>query len=529
MAEALRHAREPLLPTASSPAQSSPRVREPLLDNARAALIAFVVMYHSAVVYTSADRPEAPIAYASGLLALCKPIAMPCFCLISGHLSRPQLSLARALSLARLFTAFLIFQALYHFNNLLGYRLNGFDFKALPVQLFVPRQQVVTWFLFALCVWRALLPLVARLRAPIATSLLLGHAALFVDLGPNYQNVLSFLPYFVIGSRLPPSVWPALSRPLPRAIGAASFVLVASAVVGFSAVGGARFADAFDRLTTTYQCFNGYAPAPPAIECASGSELLQRALFYAVSLPLLAGFLCLLPRASGAWSVPGYMSMYVYLLHPLVITNPLVMHFAFQALSRAYGREVNVWSPATQPSAVAASSLFALIVCVLLSTPAARCAFSWLVEPPISLLCAPLDSAAPPAAPPAACTPGAPGGFECARPLPMAPQTSRERSDAPGCEAGGGATSGEAPRPRLDFPPPPARAPSPRRAKLDDVPTVSPGSAAELPPPPPQATPRVGAHYVFTPPEVQRGAARAPQTNPPKAKKPATPPRGIPS
>ena len=54
----------------------------------------------------------------------------------------------------------------------------------------------------------------------------------------------------------------------------------------------------------------------------------------------------MLPQRPGVWTVPGLMSMYIYLLHPLLITNGLVMKLAFDALSRAYDREVNVWSPA---------------------------------------------------------------------------------------------------------------------------------------------------------------------------------------
>lgn len=35
-----------------------PKLRVELLDNAKAVLIVCVVLYHTAVVYTSADRPE---------------------------------------------------------------------------------------------------------------------------------------------------------------------------------------------------------------------------------------------------------------------------------------------------------------------------------------------------------------------------------------------------------------------------------------------------------------------------------------
>lgn len=127
--------------------------------------------------------------------------------------------------------------------------------------------------------------------------------------------------------------------------------------------------------------------ASPAIQiCASARELLHRSCFYLVSLPLVAGFFCLLPRTRGFWSVPGYMSMYVYLLHPLVITNPAVMKFTFLWLSDEYGREVNVWSPATSGRALAFLPLAAAAVCVVLSTPLARWLFWPFVEPPTTAL-----------------------------------------------------------------------------------------------------------------------------------------------
>ena len=43
---------QPLLPSAPT------RERMHVLDNAKAILISCVVVYHTAVVYTSADRPE---------------------------------------------------------------------------------------------------------------------------------------------------------------------------------------------------------------------------------------------------------------------------------------------------------------------------------------------------------------------------------------------------------------------------------------------------------------------------------------
>ena len=105
-----------------------------------------------------------------------------------------------------------------------------------------------------------------------------------------------------------------------------------------------------------------------------------------VSAPLILGFLCVLPTKRGLWSVPGYMSMYVYLLHPVALFNPGLMYLVFTGLSRLYGREVNVWSPATDGTAVLLLIPIALVVCGLLSTRCARSVFWPLVEPPTDRL-----------------------------------------------------------------------------------------------------------------------------------------------
>ena len=133
---------EPLLPTNGAARASHPRVD--LLDNAKAMLILCVLLYHTAVVYTSADRPEGIIPFWSGLLAILKLVVMPCFCLISGYLSPAAIDQRRARGLCSLFVTYVCFQVLYYLNLMVSFRLNGFDFDALPVKVFHPDGQAVT-------------------------------------------------------------------------------------------------------------------------------------------------------------------------------------------------------------------------------------------------------------------------------------------------------------------------------------------------------------------------------------------------
>ena len=101
----------------SVPAKA-PRRRIALLDNAKAALIYCVVLYHIAVVYSGADRPESPVAYASGLLMLLKPVVMPGFCLISGHVSRATLLPKHTRGLYQLVATYVLFQTLLYLNDM---------------------------------------------------------------------------------------------------------------------------------------------------------------------------------------------------------------------------------------------------------------------------------------------------------------------------------------------------------------------------------------------------------------------------
>ena len=75
---------EPLLvPAAATPLRAK---RLELLDNAKAVLISSVVLYHSAVVYSSADRPE--VRMRSSLATLLTGFPMRALALLLTHTAR---------------------------------------------------------------------------------------------------------------------------------------------------------------------------------------------------------------------------------------------------------------------------------------------------------------------------------------------------------------------------------------------------------------------------------------------------------
>ena len=55
-----------------------------------------------------------------------------------------------------------------------SFRMNGFEFPSLPVQLFAPPRPAVTWFLVAIVLWRMTLPGFALMRRPLCLGLGLG-------------------------------------------------------------------------------------------------------------------------------------------------------------------------------------------------------------------------------------------------------------------------------------------------------------------------------------------------------------------
>lgn len=330
---------------------------------------------------------QAPIAFWSGLLALMKAVVMPCFCLISGHVSPIEIDERRARQLIQLLAVFLIFQGLYLLQNMLALHLNHFRLRALPLQLFHPYQPAVTWFLIALLVWRLTMPLIRRTCAPMLLSLLFGLSGLFVDLGVNYQNIIAFWPYFVAGALLPCSRWELLHHPPVRTPCVLLFCVCTAALLLFSAFGGRTFRVVFEQLTLTYACLNGAPPRDQADVCCTAHELAMRLTFYVLSCPVIAGFLCMVPRESSWLSASGHMSMYVYLLHPCLLFNPIAMQLVFDALSSYYRREVNVWSPATDADALTILAPGALLGSVLLSSPPTRLLFWALVEPPLDACC----------------------------------------------------------------------------------------------------------------------------------------------
>ena len=197
-----------------------------------------------------------------------KLVVMPCFCMISGHLSPATIEDRHARGLVKVLATYLIFQGLYFAMKVVAFTLAGFGVQKLPIELFNPPQQVVTWFLLALIIWRASLPTMLRTRVPLLISLLLAHGALFADLGVNHHNVLSFWPFFVGGALVPRDAWAQLNRPDVRRPLAASFVTCALSLALFSAYAEQHFQRSPRRPTPACMC----SPRRPYFSTGTGDS-----------------------------------------------------------------------------------------------------------------------------------------------------------------------------------------------------------------------------------------------------------------
>jgi len=118
-------------------------------------------------------------------------LTMPGYCLISGLFTPTSFSTGRILCQFKYMALFLIHHVLY-------LALLRAETKK-PVPFF--QSSGVEWFLLSLVIWRALSPLISRLKWPITLSVIFALFMMTTDVSNNvHTNVTClFLPFFVLG------------------------------------------------------------------------------------------------------------------------------------------------------------------------------------------------------------------------------------------------------------------------------------------------------------------------------------------
>jgi fucose 4-O-acetylase-like acetyltransferase len=273
--------------------------RYPTLDNARFVLIACVVIGHLLEQVVDAG----PIAAASYCWIYL--FHMPAFVLISGAVSKPDMTRRRALALVTgLLLPYVVFQTLYPAWDAWLFQTGDWSQGYLTPYWLL-------WYLPSLACWRLLLPLFARLKFALPLALAIALAAgtvAWIGYPLSLSRMLVFFPLFLLGHRIGARRLQHLGGTPVRKTAAATVLLVAGI--------GAWFLRDLDPewlyASTSYGDLQ-VAPWPGA-----GIRL---ALLLASALCALA-VLALVPRHAMA-SGRGRRSLTAYLMHGFLVRGLL--------------------------------------------------------------------------------------------------------------------------------------------------------------------------------------------------------------
>lgn len=310
-------------------------------DNAKGILVVLVVVGHAIQPAAAAGVPLADVLYRTIYL-----FHMPAFVLVTGILTAELTQRRAARLVTGLVVPYLLFQV---FQTIEVSLLRG---SVAPLHVLVPRWTL--WYLVAVVLWRLSAPLWLALRPWLAMAAAF-VLALLAGLGGGVghtlalDDALGYLPFFVVG--LVARSWrTGLVHRRDVRVGAA--LVLAGALVCVVATRGAFSRSAFQL---------GFATDALGASAARGT-LLRAALILA-ALVATASVLLLVPRRETRWGAVGRASLFVYLLHPLVLV-PF---------------RTDTW--ATDTGRTALVVVAAVLLALALATPPVRMLTRWAVEP----------------------------------------------------------------------------------------------------------------------------------------------------
>lgn len=318
--------------------------RDPYFDNARAILIALVVVGHLLLTVSS---PSGEI-----VTIFIYMFHMPAFVFITGHLSRrfTATPTQSARLIATVMVPYVVFQTIHAtLEHLLLDR---------PFDIHVFRPAWTLWFLLGLVVWRLATPLLRVLRMPVTIAVLV---SLLAPLSPGLDQtwsmarVLGFLPFYVAGLSVSPDALARLRRPGFTWAGGA--VLTALLAGAFFFVGEWRTSEFF--LSSSY--------AERGFEPISGT--LTRAAVLTVGFGGTLALLAVTGSGYSRFTRMGRYSLYVYLLHPLVL-YPAEWFGVLEDFDRIRH--------------TAALVALGLLLAWFLASPPVVHLTRWIVEPPVT-------------------------------------------------------------------------------------------------------------------------------------------------
>lgn len=310
--------------------QTQHKTRVALWDNARFALIGLVVIGH----LISTVRTGTELGFV--LYAYIYLFHMPAMILLSGLFSKPEVTPKAIRSTLQLLVVWVAWEAIWAV-------LHGAVDGKVPGKSFLVSPAWTLWFLVTLATMRILLPYIARLRHPLLVSIALALAGpLLPAIGANFSasRTLAFLPFFVGGWLIRERGWlsgdwfmvPArATRAWAIALLAALAAIMALPSLPGLAEHGLKSFWRVDRWLThrdSYQWLfdraapGGWAPGGDGFAgwlgmAAAGIGI--GALLIAVAAAMTLAVLILVPRSHSVATVWGARTLYVYLLHGVVV------------------------------------------------------------------------------------------------------------------------------------------------------------------------------------------------------------------
>ncbi|MEI5097349.1 acyltransferase family protein [Streptomyces sp. PmtG] len=333
-------------PQPAAPAPKPVPKRDSFFDNAKYLAIVLVAMGHAWEPLRDDSRA------AAALYISVYTFHMPAFIVISGYFSK-SFDAAPG-RMRRLVTGIAVPYVLFEIAYTLFKRWADDD-PTQPISLLDP--WYLTWFLAALFIWRLTTPLWKVLRWPVPVALAVAAlASVSPHIGDDvdFQRVLQFLPFFVLGVCLKPEHFQMVrrreARLLALPIGAVALVCAYWAAPRMNAAWFYR-RDAAQELA---------APAWTG-------PLMTLALF-GCSMILVACFFAWVPGRTLWFTALGAGTLYGYLLHGFLAKG-----------SRFWDWYEHDWIH--QPLGEVAVTLAAATVVTLLCTPPVQRAFRFAMEP----------------------------------------------------------------------------------------------------------------------------------------------------
>jgi fucose 4-O-acetylase-like acetyltransferase len=323
--------------------------RDPYFDNAKFLAVVLVVIGHAWEPLRGAEVGGRVLAAAQSLIYA---FHLPVFIVMCGYFSRGfgrGRGRTRRL-IAAIVVPYVIFSIAYPlYAGLLAGRHVGWD----PLEPYY-----LTWFLPALLAWRLSVPLWQQLRYPITVVMAIWLIAGFCTLPSmlNAAQVLSFLPFFVLGLTLKPEHFALLRRRGARIAG--TVVLLAGALAAYA-------------LTTTVDPeWMHWRRSFTQLGVSAPAGLGFRILALVTAATLTAAFLAVVPARRTWFSPLGAATMYAYLLHGFV-----TLYLSYQD----WYYRISGWQ-------VLGVTLGCVALTVVLTTAPVRSAFRWVVEPRLDWL-----------------------------------------------------------------------------------------------------------------------------------------------